>query len=422
MKKLHLIIPALLIICYNGFTQCPDTVLLQTQLQVDIFLAQYPNCKEIRQDLEIKGFGITSLSGLRGLTSIGKNLNIVLTSIENLSGLDSLTNIGGDLLISSNMYLKDLTGVEKLSVIGNDCTISSNKYLTSLSGLGNLSEINGDYFEISNNNFLISLADFRNLKHLKSSLSISNNPYLISLTGLNSIDTVGGYVILFNNSSLYDLSGLEGLTTIDGTLYLHNNYSLKNIQALHNLHSIGKDLDIRNSDSLLNITGLMNLKTIGRYIQISENNSLTSLTGLDSINSASISYLTLKNNPQLATCDVRSICNYLSNNYDNSSIYNNSPECESKKEILDACTEAVDEQPLIHKISVSPNPVINNLYINSKYCGKVLDIKIFNLTGEIIFSQSNSDNPVDMSSIPAGMYIIDIVTDNSRLRDKIIRQ
>lgn len=186
----------------------PDGITFNSQVQIDSFQINYPNCDEIEGDVIILGDDITNLNGL-----------IVLTSI------------GGDLLINSNDNLTSLTGLEGLNFIEGDLSIGyisifgGNWALTTLSGLENLDSIGG--------NFLIY-----------------NNP-IINLVGLDNLLSIGGDLTIHSNFSLTNLTGLDNLASIGGSLSINFNYSLTSIAGLENIDAATlEDLTINVNTSL----------------------------------------------------------------------------------------------------------------------------------------------------------------------------
>jgi hypothetical protein len=83
------------------------------------------------------------------------------------------------------------------------------------------------------------------------------------------------------------------------------------------------------------------------------------------------------------------------------------------------------QRPLCEGIAIYPNPVSNKLYVDNKNGKQVkLQIILFDVNGHIIYSKNVSDlyNVIDFSTIPDGLYFIQIITDNSVVNEKIIKQ
>lgn len=233
MKKLTLVFVLTFIFQAISFSQpcLPDGIVFSTQLEIDNFQVNYPNCTEIEGDVLIKGDDITNLNGLNVITTIDGNLyvgdlswgNPALTS---LTGLDNLTNIGGDLYIRENSALTSLSGLDNLTYIEGYLTIIFNNSLASLTGLENLTTT--------------------------ERLEIIGNDALPNLTGLNNVTSIGDYLFISDNNTMSSLTGLEGLTSIGGLL------------------------EIKMNDVLISLTGLDNIDASSiNQLRIYENNSLS---------------------------------------------------------------------------------------------------------------------------------------------------
>jgi hypothetical protein len=72
------------------------------------------------------------------------------------------------------------------------------------------------------------------------------------------------------------------------------------------------------------------------------------------------------------------------------------------------------------KISLSPNPAQNFLYIHSEE--KIIDIKIYNLSGKCIISQNCNSfiNQINLTNITNGLYFVIIKTDINIYKQKLI--
>ncbi|MFA5418936.1 MAG: T9SS type A sorting domain-containing protein, partial [Bacteroidales bacterium] len=116
---------------------------------------------------------------------------------------------------------------------------------------------------------------------------------------------------------------------------IEQNSSLSNLQGLENTTSIAEDFLLHSNNALVDLTGLDNITTIGGKLSIDNNNALTSLVGLNNLDSVADLYI--NNNPSLSTCDIGSICNYLSNPNGSVNIYNNASGCNNPSEIANLC-------------------------------------------------------------------------------------
>ena len=220
--------------CACGSGPCTGTFTLTTQSMVDNF-----NCVGVLDgDLIIKGFNITNLDGLCGITEITGNFEVLSTFIQNFSGMEELQLIGSDFYVLGNTYmLTSFNGLNSLQTIGGNFEAQSNGGLTNFSGLNSLQTIGGN-FEVGYTFF----TDFN---------------------GLNSLQTIGGNFEVINNYSLKDFNGLNNLQAIGDFFEVRRNLELTDFNGLINLQSIGSDFWVVQNRKLKNFSGLNNLQVIG---------------------------------------------------------------------------------------------------------------------------------------------------------------
>jgi len=371
MKKPYILLIALLLV--NGVkgqstkpcvTCLPQGITFSTQAQIDNFQTTYPGCTQIQGTVEIHGSGITNLSGLNILTSIGSN--------------------GEDLVIGENDILNDLTGLNSLITIGGSLRIGGNNVLLNLSGLNSLTSISGN-------------------------LMMWSNPLLDSLTGLENLTFIGGDLDIgvpgqahpFGSPSLISLTGLNALTSIGGTLYISLNYALTNLMALENLTSIG------------------------RFIVIEENDVLNSLNGLDNINATTIEHLAIVNNTSLSNCAVQSICNIIANPNSTIDIHNNTTGCNSQAEVDTACkTLSVENLTFDDEFSIYPTPSSTQITIETSVTPNQCKLSIMNLNGRelITFKITEPKTQINISVLPSGVYFVRLTGERMVQVEKFIKQ
>ena len=350
-----------------------------TQTEIDEFQTNYTNCTEIEGDVFINGDSIANLNGLSTWTSIGGNLWITSNdALISLTGLDSVVSIEGDLWIYINNALTNLTALENLISIGGKLLIGGNDSLTSLIGLENITSIEGK-------------------------LGIGNNDLLTDLTGLDNITSIGGGLQIGGNDLLTSLTGLNNVISIGEDLIIYYNESLSNLSGLANLTSIGGELKI----------GLTLSSGTG-------NPSLSSLAGLDNINAGSIENINIVGNESLITCEIQSICDYLSSPNGTIEIHDNAPGCNSQSEVEYACL--VGEFPISvsdSRISIYPNPTTSELNISSKDLS-IFEVNIYNQLGQIVLSDFQPAYRINVSSLNSGIYFIELITNKTMIREKLI--
>jgi len=245
---------------------------------------------------------------------------------------------------------------------------------------------------------------------------------ITNLDGLSVITKVFGDVRITFNQNLLSISGLANLDSIGGGFLLQGSDDLINIYGLEGLVSIGGHLAITANHSLVSIAELENLMSIGGNLNISGNSALTSLSGIDNIDPNSIGILSFQYNSSLSTCEVQSVCEYLSNPNDTVLIQFNATGCNSIAEVVNACeTISVNERVLDDLLLMYPNPAREALNISAE--GYSIDeVTIYTLTGQLIMQSRPVDGMVDISSLQPGMYIVEVMIENTRIRQKLLVQ
>ena len=408
-------------------------------------------------------FALSSIAGLENVTSIGGNLGIYGSSLTSLTGLEGLTSIGGSLGISGNGVLSNINGLENIaagSIAG--LNVSSNSTLSSchvqsicdylaapnsvVDIVGNAAGCNSPLEVASNcgitlsclpygNYYFLSQGDIDNFANnfpgctaLMGNVTIEGTD-ISNLSGLGMVTSIGGDLIIGNgvsNSSLTSLEGLESLTSIGGNLIIGSqngisNFSLINLEGLGSLTSIGGYLAVLYNAILENLTGLENVTSIGGDLEIGYNNSLISLAGLDNIDAGSITDLWIYNNTSLSTCEVESVCNYLAAPGGIIDIVSNEPGCNSPEEVEEACNQvSIESIGFEDTFLLFPNPAGKTVTISGNNATAIQEIFIYNLTGQKVQQGKPVNNTLDISKLQPGMYIIELITNQGKVREKLV--
>lgn len=419
------------------YHQMPDTlcpsgdVTFFTQEEIDSFQTDYPNCNEIDSDIEINGTDITNLSGLSNITSIGGDLWIHSNSqLQSLSGLENVSSIEGKLWIIDNDAITNLIGLDNLSSVEGDLVISQNDNLQNLVGLGSLTSISqsliiggyefgNEYDGIDN---LGSLSGINNLESIGADFVIQWNSSLVNFSGLENLLTIGGNFQLEECYALENFTGLEGLISIGGEMYLQENFALKSLSGLENLNVISNGLSIK-ATTLEDINSLSNLNTIDGELMIRYNSFLSDLSGLDNINANSISNLSIYNNDSLSNCEVKSICDYLASPNGTVRIENNKEGCNSQEEVEWACETASVNEIFDSESDfiIYPNPANNEIWISHPEKEDIVGISIYNQMGQLTLEKEPTTNPINISMLKKGMYLIEITTNKRKIRNKFLK-
>ncbi|MDP3461926.1 MAG: T9SS type A sorting domain-containing protein [Bacteroidales bacterium] len=318
------------------------------------------------------------------------------TEIDNFqTNYPGCTEIEGDVLIFGD-NITNLQGLSVLTAVDGDFDIGTGNYgnpnLTNLSGLENLMVIGGDLY-------------------------ISNNHSLASLNSLN-VSSIGNGLVIMENISLTDLHGLDNINYIPGYFLISENSQLETLEGLNNLTSTGNDFRIFTNDILHDLAALYNLTSIGGKLWISWNDSLTNLNGLDNINSNSINNLEIYENHSLSTCEVQSICEYLANPNGNIDIHDNDYGCMSQSEIEDACAVGISNTISNNDFIIYPNPAKTEISLDNN--DSFTKCEIFNQYGKMVLQQTYPTNKIDISKLNQGIYFIELSSNKTKTRQKLI--
>ncbi|WP_189358925.1 T9SS type B sorting domain-containing protein [Algibacter mikhailovii] len=324
------------------WAQCPSgAVTLNSQSDVNNFVAMYPNCDNISGDLIIDG-PITDLSALDYIDAIEGDFVIANTELISISNFSSLTLFLNKLEISNNEKLVEITGFNALIDLGNLFIIENNPNLVRIDGFNSATDAFGDLW-INGNTSLQFISGFGKLVRVYKLLGISNSPLLQSIPSFNNMNSVGR-TIQFTNTGLTDLLGFDNLSIIGGLnstlgLGVSNNQNLGAISGFNCLKNIEFDLSIKDNPQLKSIVGLSSLERVGRFFSIGNNTSLLSLNGLQNLIEVSrpgyeaALVFEIYDNPQLSDCNA--LCNLLESNgiIGLKRITNNASGCDSESEI-----------------------------------------------------------------------------------------
>jgi hypothetical protein len=147
-----------------------------------------------------------------------------------------------------------------------------------------------------------------------------------------------------------------------------------------------------------------------------------SLSGLESINPETIANLYITGNDSLVTCEVQSICNYLTNPNGTVIITGNAAGCNNPEEVQQACLTIVEEAKTEEGIKIIPNPSTDKITISVPNGVTIDEVVIYNQTGQKVLQRKPINNTLDISKLQHGMYIVELKTDQGKIRGKLIVQ
>jgi hypothetical protein len=71
--------------------------------------------------------------------------------------------------------------------------------------------------------------------------------------------------------------------------------------------------------------------------------------------------------------------------------------------------------------NIYPNPAVNEINISVEDNAQIDILKIYNQLGQKIMQENNVTNTIDISTLPKGIYIVELVSGNSSVRQKMIK-
>lgn len=400
MKKHILFLTSVMFAINLSFSQqcLPDGITFSSQDMIDNFQQNYPNCFEIQGDVVVTD---------------PDNMHIT-----NLTGLNVITSILGDLIVIDNHWLSNFSGLQNLNYLGGSLEINNNGTLTNFSAIYGLDSIRGDLL-IIDNGWLLNIDGLHNLSCIEGDLKITGCHELLNVGGLSNLKSIMGNLQISDNNSLTDIIGLGSLISIGNSFTLSYNYGLIDIDGINQLSSINGNLDISSNWELESIVGLSNLTQVNGAISIVDNKNLNSLEGLDNIDHNTIEELTIIFNHNLSTCEVESVCEYLSTTNYVANIGLNENNCNSVQEVLASCLVNVESENK-KNIIVYPNPANSIIHISAINNSEIEDVYIFNHIGQKQLVNLDNTNSINISNLIPGMHYVEIVVNGAIYRQKLI--
>ncbi len=279
----------------------------------------------------------------------------------------------------------------------------------------NCTTIEGDVMIMGDD--IHNLDGLSNITTFEKGLWIEDCPLLPNFSGLENVTYIGGYLEIGNLPSLTDISSLSNLTYVGGALDFVWVQALTNLNGLENIISSPTYLILWYNLNLTDISGIRNIQSVSTTLKVKENPLLTDISPLQSIDLSELQHLSIQKNPLLSICHIENICGVLDNQTTTIIIEENNPGCNTIEEVELLCSqEAVEE---IEKESnlFYPNPANEQIHFK---LNDLKEVKIFNQLGQVIFSQEDVTNTLNISSLKEGIYFISIQFKDFKLIEKLI--
>lgn len=445
MKRIMFILISFVITFNCNFLigQC-DSIVLRNQREINQFISNYGKCSVVNYLI----------------------INDEDADITHLDSLFSIERINDELKLNfsiNNQNIKNISGLRNLMYV-NLFTLNTNKVDGKLISLNIVEELifsnNGEP-----NSEIFSL--FPYLDTIKSRLLISNNitekntpnfktgeDFTLWLAGAidsTSLQVLSRKISKSNLKTLFifpsDGIDLRHLTILDSVKNIQLSYckngNFTNFETARNLMSLTIENDLGNNNfgnGFLHVQNLdiiwlsnnkfrldmnrmfPNILSLNDRLFISNQDSLTNLHFLDNVSApqepANFFTILISNNIRLAECNSSFLCEAISRYPESVIIQNNGSKC-SKEEIIKYCKTVNTLEIEKLKLVISPNPTNGNLKIDN--LTSPATVIITNINGQILKILQNVQNAVDISELPAGMYIFDIRNKEISERHKIVK-
>jgi hypothetical protein len=87
----------------------------------------------------------------------------------------------------------------------------------------------------------------------------------------------------------------------------------------------------------------------------------------------------------------------------------------------DCATLSLENELFEKQLSIYPNPLKNNLYVNSDLTENI-DIKIYTILGEILFEEkTNNATIINTETFKTGIYFVELSSGNKKITKKLIK-
>jgi hypothetical protein len=134
--------------------------------------------------------------------------------------------------------------------------------------------------------------------------------------------------------------------------------------------------------------------------------------------------LDIEGNPSLSTCDVQSICDYLSAPNGTITIQQNYAGCNSQLELEEICGVGLNDYILSkNHFIIYPNPVSTLITIEITKPADQSELTILNLNGHVLDQYQITDRrtAIDISQLPAGVYFVRYISHNEVRMSKVVK-
>gem|GEM_PF-998669 len=345
----------------------PGGVGVTSEAELYGIFSLYPNCTEIAGDLYVNIdniYDFANFNALNQITAIDGNVTLIGIGVYQLTGLSNLTSIGGDLKID-HTDMQSLEGLENLTSIDGSLIITNNYGLEDITGIGNIDYTSINDMEIHGNN----------------NLTVCNVSNICDYLGNSGTATI-------NNNSNYS-AGCNSYSEVTQSCFLPVEISTP-LQAR-----------LQNQTALLTWRTETETHNAGFEIQRSQDGIQWQRIGWQAGQGTTTTphaYTYTDENPLSGTSYYR----LKQVDFDGNFSYSNIADLHYERNT---------------PINIYPNPVREILHINTEL--PVQQILIFDTTGKSISPQM-TNNAIDVSTLPEGIYTLKITIGDGVFYEKIL--
>ncbi|WP_299363591.1 T9SS type A sorting domain-containing protein [Winogradskyella sp.] len=227
--------------------------------------------------------------------------------------------------------------------------------------------------------------------------------------------------------NISDLTGIEAFTSLTAlncssnqisTLDVSLNITLTNLNCSNNLITslalpIGSNLTTLNASSILLESLNLSMLTGLTSVEV-QNNSIINSLNVANGNNEDFNDFDASNTPNLTCIDVDNV------SYSDA-VWIPWGSIDSGDQFsLDCSTLSTIDFDFDSKFRLYPNPVKSELFIATKLI--ILKVEIISITGLKILEMYNNLEPIDVSRLPSGVFLVNIITKEGIINKKIIKE
>lgn len=131
--------------------------------------------------------------------------------------------------------------------------------------------------------------------------------------------------------------------------------------------------------------------------------------------------LNIEYNDVLSDCSIQSICDYLASPNGTIYITDNDVGCNSLAEIEANCpTVSLEDTGYSNNIDIYSDPTEHLIAIINYNPTSSMEVVIYDLCGKQLLDIVQENLEIDVSSLIPGIYLVEVITEKSTVRNKVL--